>query len=305
MARKPSHFTEHSNEEMHLRFKAAVAQLGQGVDVRSDRLQEIRVDGQRLGDRLAEMRKPGSTYYAQSYVEAQSIGMLMVDLGLADRVRDIRRLEPPAPDVEVCLDDNSSIFVEQTMVMDDGARRISMLVDDVNAAVRTSVDPDVRRGLDSGLLTIRLDRLSPADLELEIATDDLTAEVSAIASALRNDVSLLRPDPATAPILAELDARIFYRTGLKTGSPIQPPMDHGRPETVEPTLRVRLRKKMEKAGHYSAICRPLWLALDIDYHFGLATFNNVARAVIAEENPECFDRVIVQQARTAPLIIEL
>jgi len=304
MARKPTHFTPYSNDESHLRFKAVVAQLGQGVDAREDRLAEVRIDGVRFGDRLPEMRKPGSMFYAQSYVEARSIGMLMVDLDLAERVRDIRRLEPPAPDIEVMLDDGQSIFVEQTMVMDEGARRLSVLVDDVNAAVRASDDAAVQRGLNAGLLTIRLDRLSAADLELEIAAADLTAEVCAIASALQDDVALLRPDPSTAPNLHQLDARVFYRTGLKTGSPIQPPMDHGRPGLVEPTLRARLRKKIEKAGHYAAICRPLWLVLDVDYHFGLATFNNVARTVIAEEAPECFDRIIVQQARTAPLIIE-
>lgn len=72
MARKPSHFTAQTNNEMQLRFKTAVTQLGQSVDAREDRLQGVRVDGVRLGDRLAEMRKPGSLFYAQSYIEARS-----------------------------------------------------------------------------------------------------------------------------------------------------------------------------------------------------------------------------------------
>jgi hypothetical protein len=36
----------------------------------------------------------------------------------------------------------------------------------------------------------------------------------------------------------------------------------------------------------------------------LGSFDQIARAVIASEKFDCFDRIIVQQARRAPIIIE-
>jgi hypothetical protein len=306
MARKPTHFTTHTNEEMHLRFKAAVEQLGMGVDNRESKLHDLTVDGVRLGDRLAEMRKPGTSFYGQSYVEARSAARLMVDLGWDQRVRDIRRLEPPAPDVEVVFDERASIYIEQTMVMDDAAHRLSTTVDSANAVVMRMAATDlvVGHALDAGLLTIRLDRLTPAHLELMIPADDLADEICALARTLRADVSLMRPDPMTQQLLHKLGAQIFYRLGLKTGSPIQPPMDHGRVGMLGPALRKQLRKKVEKAQLYAAKCRPLWLVLDIDHHFGIGSFERIARDAVASETPGCFERTVVQQVRYAPILIE-
>ena len=172
MARKPAHFTQHTNEETHLRVKAALSQLGMSVDAREDKLNDITVDGVRIGDRLAEMRKPGTTFYGQTYIEARSAAMLMVNLCVEQLVLDVRRLDPPAPDIEVRFRDGTSIFVEQTMVMDDGARRLSMAVDNANAAVMATADSAVLTALDAGLLTIRLDRLTTAHLDLEVLLMD-------------------------------------------------------------------------------------------------------------------------------------
>ena len=43
MAQKPTHFTAYSNDETHPRFKAAVAQVGQRVDAREDRVSDVRL----------------------------------------------------------------------------------------------------------------------------------------------------------------------------------------------------------------------------------------------------------------------
>jgi hypothetical protein len=48
MSRKPT-LAEHTNEEAHLRFKAAVAQLGQSVDAREGQMHALLIDGVRLG----------------------------------------------------------------------------------------------------------------------------------------------------------------------------------------------------------------------------------------------------------------
>lgn len=306
MARKPAHFTTHTNEETHLRFKAVVEQLGMSVDSRDEKLHNIKIDGVRIGDRVSEMRKPGTSFYGQSYVEARAAAMLMVDLGRDQRVADVRRLEPPAPDIEVVFGDGTSVFIEQTMVMDDLAHRLSLAVDAANAAVwrAASADPALAAALDAGLLEIRLDRLTPAHLDLELPVDELTAEICAIARDSTEDVLLRRADPMTDQLLHRLGARISYRRNLKTGSAIQPPTDHGRPATLGPTLREQLRKKLRKASGYTAHCRPLWLLINIDNHFGIASFERIIRATVESEKPTSFDRTVVQQARYDTIIID-
>jgi hypothetical protein len=43
LARKPTRFTAYSNDKTAPRFKAAVAQLGQRIDARKDRVSVIRL----------------------------------------------------------------------------------------------------------------------------------------------------------------------------------------------------------------------------------------------------------------------
>jgi len=230
MARKAAYFTIHTAEEIDLRFKAAVETLGMRVSNRDAQLHEIPIDGVRSGDRKSELRKPGTSYYAQTFIEARSAAGLMVDLGLAPLVLDVQRREPPFPDVEVCLRDGSSIFIEQTMVMDPDAHRLSTVIDKTNISVSraAAADDTLRNILNGGLFTIRLDRLTEEHLALMLPVSALTAEVCTFGRQLKGEISLRRPEPTEYPLLAELGARIFYRPGIRTGTVIQPPMDHGR-----------------------------------------------------------------------------
>jgi hypothetical protein len=160
MARKPAHFTAYTAEEVDLRFKATVESLGIRVSDRGAWLHNIPIDGVRSGDRQRELRKPGTSYYGQTFVEARSAAGLMVDLGLASLVLDVRRRDPPLPDVEVCLRDGSSIFIEQTMVMDPAAHRLSTIIEETNISVNraAATDASLANVLNSGLFDIRLAR---------------------------------------------------------------------------------------------------------------------------------------------------
>jgi hypothetical protein len=291
---------------MHLRFEGAVERLGMSVDAGEEEVNDVPVDGVRLGDRLGEMRKPGTSFYGQSYVEARSAARLMAALGLAAIVQDVRRLEPPAPDVQVLFNDGGCVFIEQTMVMDDDARRATVAIEEVNATVNRVAETDsaLRGALDAGLLTIRLRGLTPQN-HTTIPVNELAAEVAALARSIRQDLRLARADPITSPLLYGLDAMIFYRLGLRTAGAIQLPMDHARIETFAPALRERLRAKSEKARHYKSECRPLWLLLDVDHNFALHSLEAAARAIIASENPSGFDRIVIQQMRHAPVVLEL
>lgn len=163
------------------------------------------------------------------------------------------------PDVEVCLHDGNSIFIEQTIVMDPDAHRLSIAIEETNISVTqaAATDGGLRDILDVGLFTIRLDHKTERHLTLTLPVRALSAEVCSVGRQLEGDVSWRRPKPKDYPLLAELSARIFYRPVIRTGAVIQPPMDHGRLPVLPPTLREWLRSKLGKAGTYAAECRPL------------------------------------------------
>jgi len=307
MARKPAHFTNHTAEEVHLGFKAAVQSLGMPVSDRESQLQEIRLDGVRIGDRKGELRKPGTSYYGQTFVEARSAAGLMVDLGLASIVLDVRRREPPMPDIEVCLRDGGSIFIEQTMVMDPDAHRLSLVVEETNIRVAGNAAKDAALGyvLESGSFTIRLDRLAECHLLLDLPVDALVAEVCGLGRGLQANISLGCPDAVVYPLLSDLEARYFYRLGVPTGHVIHPPYDHGRLEMLPQLLLERLRAKVDNATAYPSTCRPLWLVLDVDHHFDVGPrLEAVARPLVRSEYASGFDRVVVQHLRRAPIVID-
>ena len=259
MTRKAAHFTTHTAEEIDLSFKAAVESLVMRVSELKAKLHEIPIDGVRSGVRKGELRKPDTSYYGQTFVEARSAAGLMVDLGLAPLVLDVRRREPPFPDVEVCLQDGNSIFIEQTIVMDPDAHRLSIVIEETNISVTQAAATDgaLRDILDVGLFTIRLDHKTERHLTLTLPVRALSAEVCSVGRQLEGDVPWRRPKPKDYPLLAELSAHIFYRPVIRTGAVIQPPMDHGRLPVLPPTLREWLRSKLGKAGTYAAECRPL------------------------------------------------
>ena len=308
MARKPTHFTTYTAEEVHLRFKAAVESLGMRVSDRDAQIHELPIDGIRVGDRKSELRKPGTSYYGQTFVEARSTAGLMVDLGLAPLVADIKRHEPPLPDVEVCLRDGTSIFIEQTMVMDSDAHHFSTTIEETNILINRAAETDhtLERVLNGGIFTIRLDRLNDGHLTLALRADALAAEVCVLARQLHGPISLGRPERTTYPLLAQLNALYFYQLKSRTGSAFQPPADHGRLHMFTPALRERLRSKLGKVSTYPPACRPLWLVLDVDHHFPSigSRLDAIARNVVKSEKPHGFDRIVVQQMRHAPIVIE-
>jgi len=95
-----------------------------------------------------------------------------------------------------------------------------------------------------------------------------------------------------------------YRLGGETWNPVMLLVDHGRPQLFQTALAEQIRKKKDKASGYPDTCRPLWLFLNVEMHFGYRDYTNVARAVIAHENPTEYDRIIVQQTHFPLLILD-
>ncbi len=105
-------------------------------------------------------------------------------------------------------------------------------------------------------------------------------------------------------LLGEMEAWFGYRVRGKTNTPVSL-IEHGRMGVLLTAFRQQIRKKRAKTAKYPSTWRPLWLLLDIEMHFGRSVDTRPLLEIIAQENPVEFDRIIVQQTRGKPLIIEL
>ncbi|MGA2394277.1 MAG: hypothetical protein ABSH03_13140 [Candidatus Lustribacter sp.] len=301
MARKPT-LTEYTNSESHATFKAAVAKLGQGVDSRTDRHHTVLVDGVSLGERQKEMRKPDTSFYEKTFIEANAVAHLAVNLGLdREGVVDVRRRATPLPDTELTLDDATIAFIEQTMVMDQAAHRLTLDVEALNAATRRCQDPLVLAAFKAGILNLRFGAIPVEYYTAGLPIDNLFEEIVALARSLDGDKMPLKPDKSEFPLLAGMSTFGSYRIGGETRNPVMLLVDHGRPQLFRAALTEQIRKKKEKAAGYPGVCRPLWLLLNVEMHFGFHDYTDVARAVIADEKLTEYDRVFLQQAHFALL----
>lgn len=308
MARQSRHPTEHTTGEIQKIFSRAVRATGIRVagEERERAICSLRMDGAALGSMPAELRKPGSVFYSTSYLEARAVAGMLVDLGIDGGVADIVRGD--APDIEVRCHGSPSLFVEQAMVVDQAATRVSVKIDDANIAAdgMANGDPKLRSLFQSGLLDIRLDSLELLISEMSgpIKVSALADEVLSIARGIAGRVSLGKPNPNIAPVLSQLRAKVFYTPcNAKTARPISMPAFHARLSELEPSLRLTLAKKKEKARSYPPDCRPLWLLLDVDMHYDVGeSLPDIARRVLDEITLEPYDRVIIQHVPHAPMV---
>jgi len=291
-------------------FSQAFSSLGMRVadEKRNRQIDSLRMDGIAFAKRPKELRKPGSVFLAQSYLEAHAVAAMLVDLGRAEGVADVVRAKPPDPDVEVRYTEQGSLFVEQTMVMDAAATRLAVTIDDANIAAYDlgTEDPTLRALLRGGMFSIRLDRLREDCLEMPLSVDALADEILNVGRTIGGPVSCLEPDPTRSPLLYALGASIFYIPGnAQTARPIQLPIFHGRIRLLEPELRAALGKKKEKAAAYSDQCRPLWLLIDIDLNFDAGRrLRPIAERAMDEFEMSIYDRVVIQQVGYPPLVFD-
>lgn len=220
---------------------------------------------------------------------------MLVELGIQDGVVNVVRGD--SPDVTLRYADGRAIYVEHGMVLDEHAQQFSIRIEDVNAAVAElgKDGPEALGALSNGLLTIRLNEI---DLDKRFEPTPVAREIVLLLEGLTERADLLRADPERLPLLASMDARIFYRPDLVGGGPIDTPAFHARLGVLEPSFRGVLVKKVRKTARYPATCHPLWLLLTIDVHFDNPAYTEqVAREILATANFYPFDRVVVQISR--------
>lgn len=308
MARKPQHYTEHTSSEIHELFESTITAAGMGRLAAPEREQHINavvMDGVPFGDRKAEVRKPGSDYYATSYLEARSTASMLVDLGIAGDVVNVLRGD--APDVRVELRGGKWLYVEQAMVMDSAARRLSIIVEDANIATyeQSRHDEYLRRVFDGGIFMIKLSRFT--DLERRCTKQDFTDETLRLARTITSALALRKLDALEYPTLHAFGAGVLYRPcPTPTVWAIQSPLFHGRAAELEPALRDILTAKIAKAARYETNGNPLWLLLDIDMHFdvGPAALRDAAAHVFSDLPQSRFERIVLQQVRYSPLVLK-
>jgi hypothetical protein len=304
MARKPT-LTEQTNAESHAAFKAAVGALGQGVDPQTERRHAVLIDGVPLADRQNEMRKPGTSFYEKSFTEANAIAHLAVTFDLDQQgTVDVLRRATPMPDAELTVDGSTIAFVEQTMVMDQAALRLTLDIEQLNATMRACQDAHVVAAFASGMLNLRFNAIPTAYYLAGLPIDEIAAEISALARTLDRDLRPIKPEKTQYPLLAGLSTFGSYHVGSPTYSPVMVLVDHGRPPLFREALTEQIRKKRATAAGYPPTCRPLWLLLNVDIHFGYNDYGNIACSVIASEAPTEYDRIIIQQLWFPSVIIE-
>jgi hypothetical protein len=308
MPRRPI-LNDHTAGEEHQAFLDVLGQLGMSGSEREAALQHIPIDGIRGSDRPRERRHAETSYYSKPYAEAQSAAGLVVDLRMADAVSDIRRLSPPLPDIEVALNDQYSIFIEQTDVMDQGARTLSLAVERANyrALELVRTNQHAAKAIEDGMFFVRLDHLTYDRVGQPTNGDDLAAELCALAATLKDAEFLIAPDATRYPILSGLGARYSYKPGVMMGGIIMPPMDHGRLSELEPTLRERIASKISKRAGYGSLAGPLWLVVDVDHHFyvGAEDLRAISTDVISVADLTGFDLVAIQHLGQKPQIFNI
>jgi hypothetical protein len=269
---------------------------------RENAMMSIPVDGVPFGERPPEFRRPGSNFYATRYLEARAALGMLVELGIRDGVVDVIRGD--SPDVSVQYADGRTVYVEHSMVLDEGAQQYSIDVEDANIAVGELVkgNPEALRAFERGMLTVRLNRI---DLDKRLEPLPIAREIVFLLEGLTERVDLMRVDPARMPVLASMDALIFYRPDVRGGGPIDTPAYHARLKVLEPSFRTVLAKKIRKAAHYPVKCRPLWLLLTVDMHFDNPSYaERIAKRIVDEGDFGAFDRIVVQVSRLDSVVAD-
>jgi hypothetical protein len=210
MARKPF-YSEQTNAEAHATTSEALATLRKFADPLAERRRAVLVDGVHLGKRQNELRKPGSSFYGQSFLEANSAAQLAVSLDLDIKgAVEIARLEPPMPDVRLSVGGVTVAYIEHTMVVDDGARKIEHDLDELNAQIKNCEDAGVRSVLAAGTLTIRINSMPVTYYDTHLPIQRLVAEVSQFARSITAPIAV-KIDQELYPLLGEMEAWGGYK----------------------------------------------------------------------------------------------
>ena len=232
-----------------------------------NRVNAVPIDGEPLGVKPAEKRRPRSIFYEQTYLEALSVARALVQLELDGDVANIVRREPPKPDIEVQFKSQPPIYIEHTMVQPYDGLSFARHREDLNLELEDRRDADVefRNAWEIGILIVKM---SDPGFGKRPPLQQTVEQIAHLASGFSEDVSLLRPDRSMYPELAAYQPTVFYRlsTGARSRTICQAAALAFDPSAVwsVPRMQAALAGKQQKAMKYEPAARPLWLLITID-----------------------------------------
>jgi hypothetical protein len=291
--------------EAHRAFGEAIAALGMRYADEDNQLamHQLVFEGTPFGQWRAQLRRPGTSFYEKTFLEAQAVARAIVEIGAHRDAMDVRRALPPAPDVTVHYVDRC-LYIEHGMVVDEAAMAAAIAVENANIAIldEAAKNPMLADVLNRGILLVRLRHV---DVSVGVKAQDVADETITLAKSLDATVVGLEPDPALYPALAGHSAFVSYKVCGTPSATVIETDTLDRWIEFEPALRRMLEKKLALVSHYDPACRPVWLVLSASHGFDVMP--NVREITVCALNAlgtGGFDRVVVQIPRHVPVVVD-
>jgi len=233
----------------------------------TDRVRAVPIDGVPLGAKPGERRRPRSSFYSQSYLEALATARVLVQLGLDREVVNVIRRDPPMPDVEVRFRDHPPVYIEHTNVAEFDGLSFARHREELNLALEDcrAENETFRKMWVRGSLTIKM--ADPGvGLRPEIA--QTADEIVRFSSGLDQHVSLLKPSAALWPALAAYRVNAFYYPDQHPNSMVcqeDAMAIELRPSWVGCRIADAVACKRKKK--YDASAKPVWLLVTVDAEY--------------------------------------
>jgi hypothetical protein len=258
-------------------------------------VEDIRVDGVRLGDTRAALRRSGQPRVTEAYHSVHMAADALVSLGYDGATAEIvRRPEAQPPDLEFVLGPaRRSVYVEFSRICHGPDEQIGSLTHEVDARLKWLGGEDQAFGKVVKARSLHVTfRLRPASLP---SVDDLVGEIRAFALAHDPSAPTFAPHEEfgpTYPGLRSFGATYWWSSsGWIGGNFVQ----YDVPALCLPTLIAAIQDRIDKKDAKAYPQRPLWLLLPVSESWREsvgAFFDGIQDGSIVL-NPKRFDAVVV------------
>jgi hypothetical protein len=227
------------------------------------KVEDIRVDGARIGDTRAALRRRGQPQVTGAYHSVIMAADTLVSLGYNARTAEIvRRAEREPPDLELVLGgERRTVYAEFSRICHWPDERIGTLTNEVDARLKQLGESDgaFANAIKARSVHITF-RLRPPSLP---ATDDLVDEIRRFSLAHDPGARTFAPYVEFEPTyqaLRSFGATYWWsRTGWKGGNFVQ----YDVADLGLPSLHAAIQERIDAKDAKAYPQRPLWLLLPV------------------------------------------